>query len=87
MALDIIIPEKETDDMAKWTANRDLFTDKAGKAVEAGDPKAAFLLVREGRDLTDAQMKQHEVKKTAPSKAKASGDDKAKKPAGNKGKK
>lgn len=71
--------------MAKWKANRDLYTDKDGVAVESGDPTAAFLLVRAGRELTDAQIKQHKVKKTKPgAKAKAKTGDKAKKKGGDK---
>ncbi len=87
MALKINL-EKETDDMAKWTANRDLYTDKDGVAVEFGDPAAAFLLVREGRELTEGQMDRHKVKKTKPAakkpKAAAKGSDKAVKKGGNK---
>ena len=52
--------------MPKWKANRDLFTDKDGMQVEAGDPEAAFLLAREGRELTENQMEVHKVKKTRP---------------------
>ena len=76
--------------MAKWKANRDLFTDGRGIQVEAGDPAAAFLLVREGRELTEGQMKRHKVKKTKPGKPKAESKskpkaaDKAAKKGGNK---
>ena len=87
MALKINL-EKETDDMAKWKANRDLFTDRNGIQVEAGDPAAAFLLVREGRELTEGQMKRHKVRKTHPdkkkSKAQPKAADKAAKKGGNK---
>ena len=70
--------EKEAH-MPKWKANRDLYTDKEGQAVEAGDPKAAFLLAREGRELTEAQVKQHGVNKKKPvkKKAEAKSEDKA----------
>ncbi len=75
----------------KWTANRDLYFNTQGHAVEAGDPSAAFLLVRAGRTLTAAQMKQYKVKKAAPrskadkpAKPKAEAKPAAKKPAAGK---
>lgn len=69
--------------MPKWKANRDLYTDKDQIQVEADDPSAAFLLARKGRELTEAQMKRHEVKKKkpkaekAPAKSESKSEDKA----------
>lgn len=72
MALTVTtLAEQKEAHMPKWKANRDLYTDKDGMQVEAGDPKAAFLLAREGRELTEAQMKQHKVKKKKPGRPKA----------------
>jgi hypothetical protein len=74
------LEDKKEDSVAKWKANRDLFTDKEGNQVEAGDPSAAFLLARKGRELTDDQMKTHKVKKKKPAakktKAVSKGEDK-----------
>lgn len=50
--------------MSKWTANRDLYLNAAGKQVEADDPAAATLLVRQGRELTAEQVKEHSVRKS-----------------------
>lgn len=63
--------------MKGWEANRDLYLDKEGNVVEAGDPYAAFLLARAGRVIPEAQMNQYGVKKKAPGKAKAKAEDKA----------
>lgn len=57
--------------MAGWKANRDLYLNEDGVAVEAGDPGARFLLVRKGREISDVKVKEHKVKKTAPKKGKA----------------
>jgi hypothetical protein len=65
------LADKKEASMPKWKANRDLFTDGDGVQVEAGDPSAAFLLARKGRELTEAQMKEHKVKKKKPAKTKA----------------
>lgn len=64
MALKINTLKEEK--MAGWEANRDLFLDEKGKAVELGDPASRFLLVRKGRKLTDEQIKRHGVKKAKP---------------------
>lgn len=68
--------EKEKQ-MKGWTADRDLYLDKEGNVVEAGDPHAAFLLARAGRVIPEAQMEQYGVKKKAPAKAKAEAKAKA----------
>ncbi len=64
--------------MKGWETNRDLYLDKDGGVVEAGDLNAAFLLARKGRVIPEAQMKQYDVKKKAPAKAKPKAEDKAK---------
>lgn len=63
--------------MKGWEANRDLYLDKEGGVVEAGDPAAAFLLARAGRVIPEAQMKQYGVKKKAPPKSKPKATDKS----------
>ena len=64
--------------MKGWETNRDLYLDKEGGVVEAGDPAAAFLLARKGRVIPEAQMNQYDVKKKAPAKSKPKAEDKAK---------
>ncbi len=80
MALDVetLQDEKEKENMKGWETNRDLYLDKDGGVVEAGDPSAAFLLARAGRVIPEAQMKQYGVKKKPSSKAKPKAEDKAK---------
>ncbi len=64
--------------MKGWETNRDLYLDKEGGVVEAGDPAAAFLLARKGRIIPEAQMQQYDVKKKPPAKAKPKAEDKEK---------
>ncbi len=80
MALDVknLRDEKEKENMKGWETNRDLYLDKEGGVVEAGDPAAAFLLARKGRIIPEAQMQQYGVKKKPPAKAKPKAEDKAK---------
>lgn len=74
MALEVKTLKDQEEQMSKgWIANRDLFLDKDGNVVEAGDPKSAFLLARKGRLIPEASMKAHKVKKTRP-KAEADAD-------------
>ncbi len=70
MALKVTTLKEEEQMASKWIANRDLYTDGDGDAVEAGDPKSAFLLVRKGRPLSAEQMERHKVKKSKPRKVK-----------------
>lgn len=56
--------------MQPWMANRDLFLDKGGSVVEAGDPASAFLLVRCGSEISGLDMKRYKVKKQKPRKGK-----------------
>ncbi len=89
MALKIELLDDEENDMAtnNWTADRDLYLDASReRAVEAGDPAAAFLLCREGRVVKAALVEWYKLKNKPKRKPKKPSADKAEKPTGDKGK-
>ena len=79
MALKIELLDDEEKDMAtNWTADRDLYLDASReRAVEAGNPKAAFLLCREGRVVKAALVEQYKLKDKPKRKPRKPSADKA----------
>jgi hypothetical protein len=79
MALKVTYEEKE-EPMAtnNWKADRDLYLDATkSKAVEAGDPAAAFLLTRAGRVVKGELVVRYKLKNKPRAKAQAKSADKA----------
>ena len=89
MALTIELLDDEENDMAtmNWVADRDLYLNASReKAVEAGNPAAAFLLCREGRVVNGALVVRYNLKDKPKRKPRKPPADKAEKPTADKGK-
>lgn len=54
-----------------WTADRRLYLDKDGKAVEADDPTRSSLLVAEGGQLAIEDAQRHGLVEVVPAEVKA----------------
>ena len=89
MALKIELLDDKEKDMAtgNWTADRDLYLDASREhAVEAGNPKAAFLLCREGRVVKAELVARYKLKDKPKRKPRKPSADKAEEPTSDKGK-